>query len=120
MNYLGTHKILELYDCPSELLKDPDKIEAIMQQAAIACEAHIVQSNFHHFSPLGVSGVVIIQESHLTIHTWPEYGYAAIDIFTCGPIKLSKGIEYLTKKLAAKHSEVKTLHRGALKTIKTS
>ncbi|MEO1514552.1 MAG: adenosylmethionine decarboxylase [Bacteroidota bacterium] len=114
MKYLGTHVILELYGCPAELLQSPSEMERIMKEAAVACEAQIVQSNFHHFSPLGVSGVVIIQESHLTIHTWPEYGYAAVDIFSCGPIKLSAGIDYLSEQLAAQRQEVKYLQRGAI------
>ena len=74
--------------------------------------ATIVESNFHHFNPLGVSGVVIIKESHLTIHTWPEYGYAAIDIFTCGKIFMEEGIDFLRKNLKAKQAEVKKLERG--------
>ncbi len=114
MKYLGKHYILELYDCPADLLSDPTFIEVKMNAAAIEMQATIVNSNFHHFNPYGVSGVIIIKESHLTIHTWPEYGYAAIDIFTCGKIYMDKGIEYLKEHLKAKGSEVKKIGRGAL------
>lgn len=114
MKYLGKHYILELYDCPADLLSDPQFIEKKMNTAAIKMEASIVNSNFHHFNPYGVSGVIIIKESHLTIHTWPEYGYAAIDIFTCGKIYMDKGIDYLKTHLKAKGSEVKKLGRGAV------
>ncbi len=113
MKYLGKHYLLELYDCPAELLSDPIFIDNKMNEAARAMEATIVESNFHHFNPLGVSGVIIIKESHLTIHTWPEYGYAAIDIFTCGKIYMEKGIDFLKEEFKAKSSEVKKMGRGA-------
>lgn len=113
MKYLGKHYLLELYDCPPELLSDPKFIGAQMNEAAKEMQASIVESTFHHFNPLGVSGVIIIKESHLTIHTWPEYGYAAIDIFTCGKIYMDEGIEYLQKALKAKRAEVKKMGRGA-------
>ena len=112
MNYLGKHFLLELYDCPPDLLSDPAALAETMADAAKKMGATIVESNFHHFNPLGVSGVIIIKESHLTIHTWPEYGYAAIDVFTCGPIEIDRGIDYLTKALLAGQSEVKKLGRG--------
>lgn len=112
MNYLGKHWILELYDCPADLLSDPSRIGVIMANAAKAMKATIVEQKFHHFSPLGVSGVIIIKESHLTIHTWPEYGYAAIDIFTCGAIDMDKGIAHLKKHLASKESSLNKLGRG--------
>ena len=115
MKYLGKHYILELYDCPADLLSDPDFIAEQMSVAATKMQATIVNSNFHHFNPYGVSGVIIIKERHLTIHTWPEYGYAAIDIFTCGKIYMEKGIDYLRKHLHAQSSEVKKLGRGIVK-----
>ncbi len=55
-----------------------------MVSAAEEAGATVINSTFHHFSPIGVSGVVVIEESHLAIHSWPEFGYAAIDVFTCG------------------------------------
>ena len=112
MDHLGKHVILELYDCSPAALSDPSLIESHMIDAAEAMEATVVLSTFHHFAPLGVSGVVVIQESHLTIHTWPEYGYAAIDIFTCGAIKLEQGILHLEKSLEAGKKEVQLLRRG--------
>jgi len=113
MKYLGKHYLLELYDCPADLLSDPVFIGEKMNEAAQEMQASIVESTFHHFNPLGVSGVIIIKESHLTIHTWPEYGYAAIDVFTCGKIYMDEGIEYLRKVLKAKRAEVKKMGRGA-------
>lgn len=84
MDALGTNIVAELFGCPPEILDDVSLIEARMLEAAEAAHATIINSTFHHFSPFGVSGVVVIQESHLALHTWPEYGYAALDIFTCG------------------------------------
>lgn len=117
MTYLGKHLLLEFYDCPVPLLSDPQQIEEILKQSAEVMQATVVSSNFHHFSPLGVSGVVIIQESHLTIHTWPEYGYAAVDIFTCGEIQMEKGVIFLKNKLQAKKLERQEFQRGRLPRI---
>ena len=114
MSHLGKHVILELYDCPAHLLTCPDTAEQYLKGAAEAMKATIVLSTFHHFSPLGVSGVVVIQESHLTIHTWPEYGYAAVDIFTCGEIEIEKGINHLKEHFQAGSISSKYLKRGKL------
>ena len=109
---LGRHIIVEYYDCDSETLRQPKLVEQYMKQAAILTNATIVESFFHHFSPWGVSGAVIIAESHLTIHTWPEYGYAAVDLFTCGDLDPWKGFDYLEDVFGAKHSESMELTRG--------
>lgn len=84
MKALGRHILAEFFDCDSHILNDSEKVEFYMKRAAIECGATIVSSVFHSFNPHGVSGVVVIAESHLAIHTWPEYGYAAVDVFTCG------------------------------------
>ena len=83
-NALGRHILVEFFGCNSEILNDVIVIEKSMVDAAKEAQATIINSTFHHFSPYGVSGVVVIQESHLAIHAWPEYQYAAVDIFTCG------------------------------------
>ena len=111
---LGRHIILELYDCPEELLKYPPASEKFLLEAAEAMQATVVSSSFHAFSPYGVSGVVIIQESHLTIHTWPEHCYAAVDIFACGPLQLEKGVEYLCQAFQAKRHWQRELERGTV------
>lgn len=117
-SYLGRHLIIELYECDVQLLADPEVVEQYMTRTAQQIGATVVTSNFHHFSPLGVSGVVIIQESHLTIHTWPEYGYAAIDIFTCGDIETAKGADLLKVFFGAARMEIKELRRGFLEGTK--
>ncbi|MEM1214654.1 MAG: adenosylmethionine decarboxylase [Bacteroidota bacterium] len=109
---LGRHVLLELHDCPAHLLERPPTSEAFLLAAAERMHATVVSSHFHAFSPYGVSGVVIIQESHLTIHTWPEYGYAAIDIFTCGQLQIEEGVQYLFKAFEAQGQQVRELTRG--------
>ena len=84
MNSLGRHILVEFFGCSADILNDVPLIESSMVGAATDAGATVISSMFHHFSPFGVSGVVVIQESHLAIHTWPEYRYAAVDLFTCG------------------------------------
>jgi len=110
---LGHHILLELHDCDVALLNDVQKIKTIMCQAAHKAKATIVTEHFHHFSPYGVSGVVIIQESHLTIHTWPENGYAAIDVFTCNSkLALQDAVQYITEQFNAGNATQHYVHRG--------
>ena len=110
---IGRHIILEFYNCPSEKLNYTDFLEKHFRIAAKEMGATVLSSNFHPFSPIGVSGVVIIKESHLTIHTWPEHHYAAIDIFTCGDIDIEAGIAYLERQLLPQKTEKQVLYRGA-------
>ena len=116
--YLGHQIMAEFYDCPAERLKGPELIEKVMREAAEACGATIVNSVFHHFNPYGVSGVVIISESHLAIHTWPEYGYAAVDVFTCGTeVNPADAVAYLAEHLGAKHHSFNEINRGNVKML---
>lgn len=84
MEALGRQILVEYYDCDSDKINDVSFIEASFLEAAGKSKATIISHNFHKFSPHGVSGVVVIAESHIAIHSWPEYNYAAVDIFTCG------------------------------------
>jgi len=81
---LGRHVLAEVYGCKPHVLDNVESVEKIMVDAALAAGAEIREVAFHKFSPQGVSGVVVISESHLAVHTWPELGYAAVDVFTCG------------------------------------
>ena len=113
MSALGRHVLVEFFGCSSEILNEVSTIEKAMLQAAEDAEATIINSTFHHFSPYGVSGVVVIQESHLAIHTWPEFQYAAVDIFTCGDV-INPWIayDYLKKAFEAKQGSSIELRRG--------
>lgn len=83
-NFMSQHHIAEFDGCPFELINDEVYVKISMESAAIEANATILNSYIHKFSPQGVSGVLVLAESHLSIHTWPELNYAAIDIFTCG------------------------------------
>ncbi len=84
MQGLGRHILAEVYGCEFSILNDLEKIREIFVSAALSAGAEVRETAFHRFSPQGISGVVVISESHLAIHTWPELGYAAVDVFTCG------------------------------------
>lgn len=112
---LGRHVIVEYYDCSAEILSDVIAIETAMVNAAKEAGATVINSTFHHFSPFGVSGVVVIQESHLAIHTWPEYGYASVDIFTCGDtVNPWVSFNFLKKALEAGNGSAVEALRGQL------
>lgn len=84
MKSVGRHVLVEYYGCDSEILGDASLLERAVVKAAKDAGATVLNSTFHQFAPVGTSGVVVIQESHLAIHTWPEFKYAAVDLFTCG------------------------------------
>lgn len=111
--FLGRHVVAEIYGCAVNILNDPDQVEQIMMTAALEAGAEILEVAFHKFSPQGVSGVVVISESHLAIHTWPELGYAAVDVFTCGDsIDPWVSCNYIKGEFAAQRMEAKELRRG--------
>jgi len=113
MKALGRHLLIELYGCDVAMLDDIAGIEEHMITAARKANSTVVNSTFHRFSPYGVSGVVVIAESHLSIHTWPEYGYAAVDIFTCGDsVDPWKAFEYLKDVMKSERESVLELQRG--------
>ena len=116
---LGRHILIEFYNCDEDILKDPVLIDEHMNEAARIANATIVQSVFHHFNPYGVSGAVIISESHLAIHTWPEYGYAAVDVFTCGDkIDPWTAFKFLEDAFKADRSESIEVPRGMVDKIR--
>ncbi len=104
--------LVELHGCPPSILDDPARIEAVMVAAAEAGKATIVQRVFHQFAPQGVSGVVVVSESHLSVHTWPEHGYAAVDFFTCGEGDPDAAVPVLREGLEAARVESRIVQRG--------
>ena len=113
MDYLGYQIIADLHDCDAELLKNVDYVQEAMLEAARQAQATIVSHTFHQFSPYGVSGAVIISESHLAIHTWPEHRFAAIDLFTCGEVIDAKiALTVLRDAFKAGHLSVTEMRRG--------
>ena len=118
-NALGRHILVEFFDCDAVILNNTSLIETSMLEAARLAKATIINSTFHHFSPFGVSGVVVVQESHLAIHTWPEYGYAAVDIFTCGhTISPWIAYRYLQTAFKAANGSAIEINRGQIELMK--
>lgn len=116
MKSLVKHIVVELFECDSIILDDPKTLECHLLEAVRLSGATIIQSVFHHFSPHGVTGVVVIAESHFSVHTWPEYGYCAVDIFTCGEgIDDEAAFNYLKSNLKAGNVSVMEIKRGWLK-----
>lgn len=116
-NALGNHILVEFMGCDPRVMNDVSSIERDMVAAAKEAHATVINSTFHHFSPYGVSGVVVIQESHLAIHTWPEYGYAAVDLFTCGEMDAWISFDYLKEKFGAKQYSALEMKRGAIQLL---
>lgn len=118
---LGRHILCEAYGCDPKVLNSRKMVEQIMLEAALVAGAEVREVAFHKFSPQGVSGVIVISESHLSIHTWPELGYAAIDVFTCGHhLDPWNAIKYLTDALKAKRVSTSEVERGILPHTETS
>ena len=115
MAALGKHLLLELKDCDAGLLNDMDYLREALTEVAILIGATVIKDDFYQFSPQGISGVVIIAESHISIHTWPEYSFAAVDVFTCGEvIEPAKAVKPLALKLKARSTSYIELKRGVL------
>jgi S-adenosylmethionine decarboxylase len=112
---LGRHVLLELRDCNAAKLDDLPFLKDTMMTAAIETGATIIGEIFHQFSPQGVTGVIAIAESHLCIHTWPEFGYAAVDIFTCGAaFDPTEAAHLIVAALESKDPEITEVVRGQL------
>ncbi|MSQ11179.1 MAG: adenosylmethionine decarboxylase [Dehalococcoidia bacterium] len=115
MNALGQHIILELKECNPKLLNDLPFLQAALLEAAECTGATIIGKTFHQFSPHGVTGVIAIAESHLCIHTWPEYEYAAVDIFTCGEnFNAHKAATLIINRLESRNHSLMVVERGVL------
>ena len=107
--------LLELYECPTEILNDQQKIEAILVGVVDSVGATLINTTFHKFSPYGVSGVLVIAESHITIHSWPEHRYAAIDVFTCNDKIDYQQVETLVvEQFKAANHKAQTIMRGEI------
>jgi S-adenosylmethionine decarboxylase proenzyme len=117
----GKHILAEYSECECTFLDSEPDIRSLMLEAATRSGATVVGDIFHHFSPQGVTGVVVVAESHLAIHTWPEFGYASVDIFTCGTrVDPWIGFEYIKERLQSKRWVSKEIARGDLEEEPTS
>ena len=110
---LGKHVLIEFYRCNTERLSSVEHIEEILLRAAREARAKVVTSSFHQFQPYGVSGVVVIEESHFTIHTWPEHGYAAVDLFFCATtVDVERAVQVLNDSLQSQEHQSMEVRRG--------
>ena len=110
---VGSQVVLDLYECETPHLDDLAWVKTTLVDAALAAGATIVQTVFHKFAPWGISGVVVIAESHLAIHIWPENRYAAIDVFTCGKnVRVDVATAFLKRAFQSKRAVQKSFSRG--------
>ncbi len=110
---LGVHHVLELYGCPAALLDDALLVSHAMEHAAAISETKLLDKLVHHFPAQGVTALALLAESHIAIHTWPELGYAAVDLFACGErARPWAGCAYLVQKLQARRYSLRTIRRG--------
>jgi S-adenosylmethionine decarboxylase len=111
MRFAGTHLLVDLWGATN--LSDPDHIDRALREAAITAGATILHSHFHHFTPNGgVSGVVVLAESHISIHTWPERDFAAIDLFMCGCCDPRDSIPVIEAAFRPRRTDIKEERRG--------
>ncbi len=114
---LGRHLIAEFYDCNDSALNDVDRMRSHLHAAADAIGATVVGEAFHHYVPQGVSGTLLISESHLSVHTWPESRYVAVDIFTCGGLDPRPGFVLLSRALGASSRRMHEIVRGLARDV---
>jgi S-adenosylmethionine decarboxylase len=112
LSTFGNHWLVEYFGCERAMLDDARRVEDAMRAAAEAAGATVITTAVHRFAPQGVSVVVVIAESHLSIHTWPEHGYAAVDFYTCGPCQPERACQSLRAALDASRTEIMRVQRG--------
>jgi len=112
MNIKSQHLLVELFNCNTAALENQSLLTELLEAAAIAANVTIVKSVFHQYSPQGITGIVIIEESHLSIHTWPEYAYASVDFYTCGDGHPENALNVIQKGLGAQRTETMLIDRG--------
>lgn len=115
MDALGTHILAEYKACDKNILNNIEQVENALLKAANMAGATVLGTSFHRFDPQGVSGVVVLSESHLSVHTWPELGYAAVDIFTCGKhVNPMASYTYLKQAFKTENATSQTILRGMI------
>ncbi|MGI9149437.1 MAG: adenosylmethionine decarboxylase [Chloroflexota bacterium] len=113
MQAIGRHVILEMWGCQN--LESVDTAESALREMVVALDVNLLDLRVYPFSPVGVTGIAIVSESHLVIHTWPEYGYAAVDIFTCGAVRDPKeAVNVLRRLFTPERIGVMEINRGQM------
>lgn len=110
---LGTHLLADLSGVAAARLVDCCQIEALLRKAALAAGAQVLHGHFHSFGPgMGVTGVLLLAESHISLHTWPEHGFAAIDIFMCGAAQPQLALDIISTTLQATQCVLQSVRRA--------
>jgi S-adenosylmethionine decarboxylase len=112
MKKMGTHLVVDAWGAPADLLNDPEKIRQALIEGITVGQATLIDLCVHQFSPHGVTATATLAESHIAIHTWPEYGYFAADLFFCGQGKPKKAMKLLQTALQAKQVTMREIERG--------
>ncbi len=110
---LGHHLILDFWECDPSALISTEVIESALREAVEACEASLIEMRVHTFPSGGITGMAIVKESHISIHTWPELRYAAVDIFTCGATQPNAAAPVFQHHLMAGRTDMLEIRRGA-------
>ena len=113
MDIKGQHFVIDAFECDVNLLDQADLLKELLTKAVDDLEMEILSTYFHSFTPQGVTGVIVISTSHISIHTWPEHGYAALDLYTCGEQEIWPILRELLVKMKATHASVYEIARGA-------
>ncbi|CAA0195758.1 S-adenosylmethionine decarboxylase proenzyme [Tenacibaculum maritimum] len=115
---LGYQTTVDFYDCDAAIINTTTSIKKILEKAAQIMDLSVVNTTIHEFSPIGISGVIVIKESHIAIHTWPEHKYVALDFFTCNKsFDLEEGILWIKEQFKSKQLEKNSSQRGFLEKI---
>lgn len=112
MKKLGTHLVLDAWGAPPEILNNPDQVKEALIHAITASKATLIEMFVHQFSPHGVTATATLAESHIAIHTWPEYEYFAADLFFCGEGKPQEAMRIIQTALQAKEATIREIERG--------
>jgi len=112
MKKVGTHLVVEAWQTPGDVLNDPEQIRSALVEAVLAGGATLLNLCVHQFSPHGVTATATLSESHIAIHTWPEYGYFAADLFFCGKGDPHQAMQVLQNVLGAKEVAMQEIDRG--------
>ncbi len=117
MEKMGTHLVVDAWQAPAELLNDPEAIRKALIEAITAGKATLIDLCVHQFSPYGVTATATLAESHIALHTWPEHGYFAADLFFCGVGEPQIAMKVLQTALQAQKIEMRELERGFIPTV---
>ncbi|NJB35012.1 adenosylmethionine decarboxylase [Croceivirga sp. JEA036] len=116
--HIGIHATWDAYNCNADAISFVDKVEGVLHAITDTLDLKEVNGSFKQFEPIGVTGVILLEESHISIHTWPEHNYAAIDVFSCKAFDADLVTEIIKKELLSNQVETTILKRGSLEMVK--